>query len=369
MIDLIPKYRVLIVDDQRDVRRMLRAGIETLGENIQVTDVPSGEEAILVISRQPVDLLVVDVILPGISGLELKERAQIRNPGLKFILMTGIADESIRQDVAEAGADAYYYKPIEVNDFLETVQRLLGITQSNSDVVDVEDQHAEREVGRPGQEAGETTEVLGLSDLLSGLRQEIDAVSAVLLDDAGQVMAQAGNLPEDVRDETLVSSLMTTFSASAKVSNLLGNGHPVDFMYFAGQEVDLFLSHVGQSFGLLVVVKRTAWGNELAWKLMQAIQETATDLSSILSKIGVFVIDKNERPMPETPEQENAPDGRDLFPELEELFDKAKAGEYKPEEVDAFWDTATEENPEEVTRADAISYEQARKLGLAPDDG
>jgi CheY-like chemotaxis protein len=59
---------VLIVDDHRDVRQTLRAGLETLGQGIQVTDVPSGEEAILVLSRQP-NLLVADVRLPGITSL------------------------------------------------------------------------------------------------------------------------------------------------------------------------------------------------------------------------------------------------------------------------------------------------------------
>jgi len=45
-------YCVLIVDDQRDIRRLLRVGIEMLKADIKVIDVPSGEEAILVISRQ-----------------------------------------------------------------------------------------------------------------------------------------------------------------------------------------------------------------------------------------------------------------------------------------------------------------------------
>jgi CheY-like chemotaxis protein len=85
----MPKYRVLIVDDQSEVRRLLRAGLVTLGPDIQVVDVPSGEEAILVISRQPFDLLIADVRLPGISGLELKTRARMHNPNLKLILITG----------------------------------------------------------------------------------------------------------------------------------------------------------------------------------------------------------------------------------------------------------------------------------------
>ncbi len=77
------KQRILIVEDQRDVRRLLRAGLETLELDLEIIDVPSGEEALLLSTRQPFDVLVADVRLPGISGLELKKRAQIQQSGPK----------------------------------------------------------------------------------------------------------------------------------------------------------------------------------------------------------------------------------------------------------------------------------------------
>ena len=56
--------RILLVDDQRDVTRMLRASLETLGHHFTIVDVPSGEEALLEIKRGGVDLLITDVRLP-----------------------------------------------------------------------------------------------------------------------------------------------------------------------------------------------------------------------------------------------------------------------------------------------------------------
>ena len=120
-------FHVLIVDDQRDARSVLRAGLETLETRLKVTDVPSGEEAILVIASQPIDLLVADIRLPGITGLELKERARMRNPELKVILITGVTDPRIREKVARAGAEAFFYKPVEMGDFLDAVERCLGL--------------------------------------------------------------------------------------------------------------------------------------------------------------------------------------------------------------------------------------------------
>ena len=80
------KYQILIVDDQREMRMVLRSGIESLGAEFQVVDVPSGEEALLEISMREIDLLVADVRLPGISGLELILRARAHKPGMSCLL-------------------------------------------------------------------------------------------------------------------------------------------------------------------------------------------------------------------------------------------------------------------------------------------
>ena len=104
------KFRILIVDDQLDVRRMLRAGVETLGSDFKVVDVPSGEEALLVISSQTFDLLIIDVLLPGISGLELIQQVRNRIPDIRIILITGSMESEIRRQVADAGADAFFFQ-------------------------------------------------------------------------------------------------------------------------------------------------------------------------------------------------------------------------------------------------------------------
>jgi len=120
-------YRVLIVDDTREVRRALVSAIETLDANIEIRDVPSGEEGLLELSSGPFDLLVSDVRLPGISGLELLTKIRIRQPELHVILVTGMVDAHVRQAVADAGAAAFFLKPIETADFLDAVERALGL--------------------------------------------------------------------------------------------------------------------------------------------------------------------------------------------------------------------------------------------------
>ena len=354
----MPPYCVLIVDDQRDIRRLLRAGIETLRSDIKVIDVPSGEEAILVISRQPIDLMVVDIRLPGISGLELKERAQIRNPGMRYILITGLQDEKVKRQVAKAGADAFFFKPLDMSDFLDAVQECLGLKKPAAPKL--------AEVDEP-----EVADVPShnVSEPLSRLRRESSAICTVLIEERGQVMAQAGDLPDEMSDPALIASLMGTFSAASKVAHLLGTGLPKDALFFAGESHHLFLSHVGLSLGLLVVLKAAGRGDEQTGKLLRLMGGTVQDLLAILAEMGVLLQEKTvQETMPEKAILESGTTEEAPLSELEAIFSRVRRRRYKAEEVDAFWDAAVVEDADGVVRADVISYEQARKLGLTPDD-
>ena len=79
---------VLLVDDQRDIVRLLHSSLQTLGHELEIIDAPSGEEALLEASLRRIDLLVADYLLPGISGVELMHKIRLRNPSLKVIFIT-----------------------------------------------------------------------------------------------------------------------------------------------------------------------------------------------------------------------------------------------------------------------------------------
>src|SRR5512139_541855 len=116
-------YRVLVVDDNHEVRRMVTASIKTLSAAIDVLDVPSAEEALFISASLPLDLVVLDFRLPGMSGIEMVTRLRKRKPEIKIILVTGIEDPVIRKQVSEAGVAAYFFKPIDIARFLEAVKR------------------------------------------------------------------------------------------------------------------------------------------------------------------------------------------------------------------------------------------------------
>ncbi len=346
------EYRVLIVDDQREVRQVLRSAIETLGE-FKVIDVPSGEEALLEISTEAFDLLVADVRLPGISGLELLEKLRGRNPDMAVIIVTGIMDSATRREVADAGADFFFLKPIEQVDFLDAVERCLGLVEAPS----VE--AAPLTVEKPTE---------NVSEHLSSMRKELDAFSTVLLDERGRVLARAGDLPDASVETALFPALMAAFSAGERVAHLLRVRPPRDFMYFSGQKYDLFLAHVGESYALLTAINPIAAGDSIE-RFVRIVYESVNELMAILASIGVPLQTEEEAAYPESDaDAEAAPEVDEDDPLIESLFQRDETEDLEKQEVDAFWQTASLDVEDDVVNADALSYEQARQLGLTPKD-
>src|SRR5215218_11454567 len=112
---------VLLVDDQRDIVRLLHSSLQTLGHELDIIDAPSGEEALLEASLRKIDLLIADYLLPGISGVELMRKIRVRNPELKTIFISGMTERKAREAMLGAGGIAIFDKPIPLADFLDAV--------------------------------------------------------------------------------------------------------------------------------------------------------------------------------------------------------------------------------------------------------
>ena len=106
------KYRVLIVDDHQEIRTVLRANLETLEIDLDLVDVPTGEEAIVEVVGTGVDLLIADVGLPGLSGVDLYRKLKATYPDMKVIVITGLEDEDIRQEIATLDLEAFFLKAL-----------------------------------------------------------------------------------------------------------------------------------------------------------------------------------------------------------------------------------------------------------------
>lgn len=340
---------ILIVDDQHEVRRMLRAGVETLDPEYRVLDLPSAEESLVVISIQPVDLLITDIGLPGMSGLELMERVRKRNPGLKVILITGLPDANIRRQVAEAGAETYFLKPIQMAAFLEAVQKALAgfkISPASAPPSAVTIQKDNT-----------------LPERLTHLRQELEAEAVILLNEWGEILAQAGELPGGEAESLLIPSILSALSAGGRLSISMGNPIPKNLFFIKGSQHNLCTINAGKAHALLVLLKTV---NKLPAPHVEALYMAVQELLPLLQEplSSPIALQQSAIPLEEELEFHQVEAGK-----LEEILSQESVSKILPTELDQFWENLAEDNPISSSKdASVITYEQARQLGLAPED-
>ncbi len=114
--------RVLVVDDEPQIRRSLQVNLE--GKGYQVLTAEDGEQAVQVMAHQPPDVIVMDLLLPGIDGIELTRRIR-KDSAVPIIFLSAIGEEPKKIDALEAGADDYVTKPFSVDELLARIKSVL----------------------------------------------------------------------------------------------------------------------------------------------------------------------------------------------------------------------------------------------------
>ena len=117
--------RVLLVEDENMIRALLRNTLVRSG--YAVVEASNGREALEVAlsSDEPIDLLVTDVMMPRMSGVELVERLRTERPAMRVLLMSGYAESTISADGALPRDAALLQKPFSPRVFLEGVRSAL----------------------------------------------------------------------------------------------------------------------------------------------------------------------------------------------------------------------------------------------------
>ena len=117
-------WRVLVVDDDDGVREFLEAVLARAG--LEVTGAASGEDALERAVEAPFDLVTLDVILPGIDGLETLRRLKRAHPAVRVIMLSGHAPSRAGDEALRLGAQEFLRKPLEPEELERAVARALG---------------------------------------------------------------------------------------------------------------------------------------------------------------------------------------------------------------------------------------------------
>lgn len=107
----MPKEKILVVDDEEDILELVKYNLER--EGFQITCAQSGEKAIEATRQEPPNLIVLDLMLPGIDGLEVARRLKQRQKtaGIPIVMLTAKGEEADIVTGLELGADDYMTKP------------------------------------------------------------------------------------------------------------------------------------------------------------------------------------------------------------------------------------------------------------------
>ena len=114
--------RILVVDDEREIRRCLELSLEEKGYTVLAAE--SGEKALDLLKQSPADVAIVDLLLPGIDGIELTKSIRQRST-LPIIILSAIGDDKKKVKALETGADDYVTKPFSIEEVVARIRSVL----------------------------------------------------------------------------------------------------------------------------------------------------------------------------------------------------------------------------------------------------
>ncbi len=106
--------RMLIVDDEQDICECLQQHFSAQGFNVTLAF--SGEEALERLGRTEADIILLDVLLPGLSGIEVLKQIRETHPDARIIMVSGVDHAEVRAQAHYYGAEAYITKPFDFSE-------------------------------------------------------------------------------------------------------------------------------------------------------------------------------------------------------------------------------------------------------------
>jgi two-component system alkaline phosphatase synthesis response regulator PhoP len=128
--------QVLIVEDDRSIVELIQINLADLDCNIRVSH--TGADAVSIATREILDLVILDLMLPGISGIEICKKIRQQNSLTPILMLTARSEESDKIMGLESGADDYITKPFSINEFVARVKSIFrrGLVLKNVSAYD-----------------------------------------------------------------------------------------------------------------------------------------------------------------------------------------------------------------------------------------
>jgi CheY-like chemotaxis protein len=256
---------ILIVEDERPVAdalcrvlRMPQSG------GYHVASCESGEAALTALQADRYDLMITDLRMPGMSGIELIERARQISPSTRSVLITAFGTAEIEARARDL-ANAYLPKPFSLQDFLRSVKAALAVPPVPL--------HPVMMFSETGLQA--------IQQRLEQLLVDTDAASAVLPDWSGQLLVESGRHVESQTD-VLFALLGNSMAAVTEVARLLNEENGFDLHYHEGQLFEVYAATVSKTIFLALIFDRRMAGSRIGLVSLY-MRRVIEDLRGLLS--------------------------------------------------------------------------------------
>ncbi len=120
----LPGRRVLVVDDEQVIRNLLQRILQD--EAYEVVSAANGREAMTIIGREHFDLIIADIVMPEMDGVEMLQAAEHIRPRIPAIVVSGFFSEDTAERLKNLGAASYVAKPFQVDALKRTVARVIA---------------------------------------------------------------------------------------------------------------------------------------------------------------------------------------------------------------------------------------------------
>lgn len=218
-------HKILIVDDNPNVLRLLNISLSKSPAKYEIVEAENGEMAFDVANKEKPDLIISDIMMPQMDGIELcwmiRENSEI--PLVPFIFLTSFEDPETEIRGFRAGADEYLNKPIDRKELLRRVEELLARTDNLKTMEDESETHKGFSGNLNDLSIVELVQMLNLNKKSGVLHIESDEKGQIYLKDGHLYAVEAGKLKGEEAMYHLVAKTSGTFRFELKDVNAEAN--------------------------------------------------------------------------------------------------------------------------------------------------
>ena len=346
--------KILVVDDAVQITKTLTDVLGVAGYSVRTA--PSGERALQIMETANFDLVITDLKMTGMSGMELAQAVFDRWAGVPVIILSGYGDLDNVIGALRSGVTDFIKKPFSADEVLSVVERAIGKNRARASSVAARAAKGERP---PRMYNFPAREVEQLDAALTRLRTQAGAETAMLIEEAGYVIAAKG-LTNDIDRDELTTLIINIRSNASTLSTMLGEQQDFAMTYMEGQRVSLYTTAVGRGLYLVIIASKGSkqgvvwlYAKEAATEIDRIAQHVVATPQPASSATPAAALGRKKKTAPLNP------------PEMKAMPSTVSTFTFKKDRVEASTSNTTPAEHSGVSEGSpTLSLEEAARLGL-----